>query len=275
MLFKLLNFIFQFVLYYFKIYKNRIFYLNKKKKLQKKIITDLSLDGISIIPNYIDKKKITKIIRETKPHIKKLLKKPTNKMRYFRNSNMGIFRLYELKKISKSSKNIFFDASFLKNISKYYISKNVEFYQDMIEVRQPLKKKLREMKSSSDNYHFDDWKIRLKYFLILSDVTKDDAPMCYIKKSHKLMLFNKKFEYFYNGKSGNYGYFSNNEVKKLKKKYDLKEEICTCKVGTLIIVDTRGIHKGTPLRRINNPRIQLGLYSDTRQKKWNPKNVNI
>ncbi len=275
MLFKLLNFIFQFVLYYSKIYKNRIFYFNKKKKLQKKIISDLSLNGISIIPNYVDKKNITKIKKEIKPYIKKLLKKPSNKMRYFRNSNMGIFRLYEVKKISKFSKNIFFDTSFLKNISKYYISKNVDFYQDMVEIRQPLKKKLREMKSSSDNYHFDDWKVRLKFFLTLSDVNPDDAPMCYIKKSHKLMLFKKKFEYFYNGKLGNYGYFSNNEVKKLKKKYDLKEEICTCKVGTLIVVDTRGIHKGTPLRRINNPRIQLGLYSDTRQKKWNPKNINI
>ena len=51
MLSKLLNFIFQFVLYYSKIYNIRIFYFNKKKKLQKKIISDLSLNGISIIPN--------------------------------------------------------------------------------------------------------------------------------------------------------------------------------------------------------------------------------
>ena len=230
MLSKLLNFIFQFVLYYSKIYKNRIFYFNKKKKLQKKIISDLSLNGISIIPNYVDKKNITKIKKEIKPYIKKLLKKPSNKMRYFRNSNMGIFRLYEVKKISKFSKNIFFDTSFLKNISKYYISKNVDFYQDMVEIRQPLKKKLREMKSSSDNYHFDDWKVRLK-FLTLSDVNPDDAPMCYIKKSHKLMLFKKKFEYFYNGKLGNYGYFSNNEVKKLKKKYDLKRRFVPVKLA--------------------------------------------
>ena len=39
-----------------------------------------------------------------------------------------------------------------------------QFYQDMAEIRQPLKKKLSLMRSSSDNYHFDDWKIRLKYF---------------------------------------------------------------------------------------------------------------
>lgn len=275
MIIKLLKFFFNVSIYYSDVYLNRLLSKKISNRYFHKISEEVKKEGICVIPNFISKKESLKIRKDLEPILKKLVKKPLNKRRYFRDSYKGIFRLYQIKKIISKSQKFFFNNYVIKNFSKYYISNNVEFYQDMAEIRQPLKKKLSLMRSSSDNYHFDDWKIRLKYFLILSDVTKDDAPMCYIKKSHKLMLFKKKFEYFYNGKLGNYGYFSNNEVKKLKKKYDLKEEICTCKIGTLIVVDTRGIHKGTPLRRINNPRIQLGLYSDTRQKKWNPKNINI
>lgn len=272
---KILSFFLQLSLYYFNIYKNRLMYFRYKDILFKKAISNLDKSGIFIIENFLDYKNLNLIKTEVNPKIKKLINKPLKRGRYYRNSKMGIYRLYEMSKLSKIAKNIFFNSTLIKDIAKYYISTKVEFYQDMIEIRQPLKKKLREMKSSSDNYHFDDWKIRLKFFLLLSDVGKNDSPMCYLKKSHKLTMLKKKIEYYANGKNGKYGYHSNKEIREIKKKYNLKEQICTFKAGTLIIVDTRGLHKGTPLKQFNNPRIQLALYSDLRNKRWNPKNINV
>ena len=275
MLFKTSNLFFKFLLYYFNIYKNRFLSIKSKDKLFKKVISDLDVYGISTIPSFLNRKNLNTIKKEIQPQIKKLINNMPKKGKYYRNSKMGIYRLYQVSKTSKSAKKIFFNSTFVKNISRYYISNKVEFYQDMAEIRQPLKKKLKEMKSSSDNYHFDDWKIRLKFFLLLSDVGKDDSPMCYLKKSHKLPMINKKIEYYINGKTGNYGFHSSKEISQIKKRYNLKEKICKFKAGTLIIADTRGLHKGTPLKKTNNPRIQLALYSDIRHKKWNPKNINI
>lgn len=275
MLIKTLNLFFKFLWYYFNIYKNRFFTKKSNDKLFRKVISDLNDYGISTVPNFLEKKDLDQIIKDIQPEIKKIIESIPKKKRYYRNSKMGIYRLYEISKLFKVTKKIFYNSSFVRNIAKYYISRNVEFYQDMVEIRQPLKKKLIEMKSSSDNYHFDDWKIRLKFFLLLSDVGKEDSPMCYLKKSHKIPLITKKIEYYLNGKKGNYGYHSNAEIRQIKKKYNLKEQICTFKAGTLIIADTRGLHKGTPLKKSSNPRIQLALYSDIRHKKWNPKNINI
>lgn len=265
--------------------KKKLEYYNKVKKNRKltkkfdhinfdRLLNDLEENGICFIPNFISKKNVNKIFTEVKPYVNELVKNSLDNLKYYRNTNEGILRLYKISKYSPTSK-LFFRSKLIRNFAKYYIAKDVSFYQEMVEIRQKLKSPLKELKMTSDKFHFDDWRIRLKFFLLLSDVGAKNSPMKYILKSHKINKFKMESDLYKNKKNGRYGFYKNQEIKSILKLNKLKQINCTGKAGTLIAVNTNGIHKGTPLKDLKNPRIQLGLYSDIREKRWNPKNVNI
>ena len=260
--------------YYNSVFLNRSRIKKPKIKYFQKVFQDIENKGICFIPNFLSKKNINKINEELKPYVDKLLNNSLSKLKYYRNTEEGIMRLYNISKFSPTSK-LFFQSYLIRNFAKYYISKNVSFYQDMVEIRQKLKLPLKDLKLTSDKFHFDDWRIRLKFFLLLTKVGLNNSPMKYIPKSHKIDKFSMENDLYINKKNGRYGFYKNHEVKRLIKSNNLKIINCTGNAGTLIIVNTNGIHKGTPLVDPKNPRLQLGLYSDLREKKWNPKNINI
>lgn len=260
--------------YYIKVFINRLFHKQDEDPMFKKVLNDLDEQGISFVKNFLTKKEIKKISNEVKPLIYGLVKKPNKKLKYYRNTHEGLFRLYNISGVSPTSK-LFYNSKLIRNLSKYYISQNVSFYQDMVEIRQKIKRPLSQLKFSSDNFHFDDWKIRLKFFLLLTDVGKKNSPLKYILKSHKIDKSLMEEDLYINKKNGRYGFYKNKEIKDLVASKNLEIINCTGKAGTLIVVNTSGIHKGSPLKDTLNPRIQLGLYSDLREKIWNPTNFNL
>ena len=141
-----------------------------------------------------------------------------------------------------------------------YVSPKVVTFQKMIELR-----KGNNTISSADSIHFDDWKQRFKAFLYLTDVNHENAPFRYFPGSHtgkgwKLQRFFAEYNYWRYGKSGNYGCFSSDQIRTLLNKNIINEKIVTASAGTLILVDTRGLHAGTPL--INGRRVMLANYFD-------------
>jgi len=260
--------------YYLRVKINRLISGNINDNRLKKIIKDLDVDGISFVENFLNSKKVKLIKNDVEPILQKLIKSPLKNVRFYRNVNEGLFRIYKITKKCPSTR-IFFNSPLIKRISRFYISQNTSFYQDMAEIRQAITVPPSTLKGSSDNFHFDDWKIRLKFFLLLEDITPERSPLQYVKGSHKINKYAMESDLFCNGRSGKYGFYTEPEIKKLLNKHKLKISMCTGKKGTLIIVNTGGLHKGTPLIDKKYPRIQLGLYSDVRKVKWNPKNINI
>ena len=149
--------------YYNSVFLNRSRIKKPKIKYFQKVFQDIENKGICFIPNFLSKKNINKINEELKPYVDKLLNNSLSKLKYYRNTEEGIMRLYNISKFSPTSK-LFFQSYLIRNFAKYYISKNVSFYQDMVEVRQKLKLPLKDLKLTSDKFHFDDWRIRLKFF---------------------------------------------------------------------------------------------------------------
>ncbi len=260
--------------YYLKVYLNRFLNRSKQDNRSEQVLKDLNEQGISFIPNFLPQHKIKKISSEVKPLMMNLIRKPDKKLKYYRNTYEGLFRLYNISKISPTSRS-FYNSKLIRNFSRYYVSNNVSFYQDMVEIRQKINRPLNQLKFTSDKFHFDDWRIRLKFFLLLTDVGKNDSPLKYILRSHKINKNTMEEDLFVNKKNGRYGFYRDDEIKEIIKKNNLKILDCTGKAGTLIIVNTNGIHKGTPLRDLKNPRMQLGLYSDLREKRWSPKSFNL
>lgn len=270
----IVNFYIKKISYYFLVYLNRAIAKKPNNKNFRKVKNDLDKNGICFLEDFFTKKETKKMLLQVRPKLQSLIKRPNKKMKYYRNSNEGIFRLYEISKLCPATKK-FFNLKFIRNFTNYYISNKASMYQEMGEIRQKVKLPLGSLKLSSDHFHFDDWRIRLKFFLILTDTNKSNSPLQYIPKSHLINKTKMEKDLFFNGKKGRYGFYTKNEVNKILKKTKLKVKFCVAKAGTLIIVNTNGIHRGTPLVDKKKPRIQLGIYGDIRKKKWSPKNINI
>jgi len=85
-------------------------------------------------------------------------------------------------------------------------------------------------------YHFDMDRFKfLKFFFYLKDVHTDNGPHCYIRGSHKSIPMNIRKD----------RRIDDSELNTYYSPEDIKEFIG--KKGTILAVDTRGLHKGKPL----------------------------
>ncbi len=85
-------------------------------------------------------------------------------------------------------------------------------------------------------YHCDrNAPMFLKYFVYLNDVDRDGGPFCYVRGSHrdKPKGWNRKYRWTHEEIVDMYG--------------EERVEYLTAQVGDLIVADTTGFHRGTPL----------------------------
>lgn len=84
-----------------------------------------------------------------------------------------------------------------------------------------------------------------KALLYLCDVTEQTGPFQFITGTHQfseLVRFQKEFGFRYNQSR-----FTSDEIKEVTRKHPELLFTVTGKLGTLILVDTRGIHRGKPI----------------------------
>jgi len=99
--------------------------------------------------------------------------------------------------------------------------------------------------AAAQMYHFDMDRVKfIKFFFYLSDVDEETGPHCYIEGSHRSLPFNFQDE----------RRFTDEEVRKY---FPGKERILTGKKGTILAVDTRGLHKGLELSKGHRLLLQL------------------
>lgn len=249
---------------YFKLLKKRYyFYTSHKNKISyeyRETLDTLLKDGVVIIPNFVSEEVINSILLETQNPLNEILKNNYDETEHIYNPNYGYYRILECDKVSETSKT-FFNNDMINNIASAYVWKNVSSYQRMIEIRPDP-----GVESNSDVFHFDDWRHRFKAFLYLTDVSEQNAPFRYLRGSHRPGKWReeKDYEYYRYGYEGSYGHFSTEEINDLQSKHNFSEITCTSKKGTLILADTRGIHKGTPLD--SGKRILLANYFAQRER---------
>ena len=92
------------------------------------------------------------------------------------------------------------------------------------------------MNQAAQMYHHDMDRFKfLKFFFYITDVHSENGPHCYVQGSHNGVPKNLQKE----------GRFTDEEISKTFPSSDILE-ICG-KKGTIIAVDTRGLHKGKNL----------------------------
>ncbi len=130
-------------------------------------------------------------------------------------------------------RSIAFDQSILK-IAQTYL--NVSPILDAISLWWSVPFEGRGTSGAAQEYHFDMDRLKfLKFFFYLSDVTPESGPHCYVPTSHRGLPDGLRKD----------GRMTDEEI---KKHFKQPLEICG-KKGSIIAVDTRGLHKGKPLTK--------------------------
>ncbi len=207
-----------------------------------KILKELDREGIVVIPDFFPKEECDRMLAELDGYFNKV-KDGTFEGSYQYNHEQ-LIRISFVDEWAKET-HPFFKHPWFDEIAKAYIDPRAFSYRREAELRDNVNEI-----QQADTYHFDDWRVRFKFFLYLTDVEMENAPFTFLTRTHKMFKGRRKkdIEYERDGENGAYGHFHPQEVRELRRHLECEEIVCTGKAGTLIIADFRGLHKGTPLK---------------------------
>jgi len=202
-----------------------------------KILKDLKKDGISVFSNFIENEKIKVLISNFDQFLK-------NEKNVWTDSQNSDNRIYGIDILDPFFKEIF-ESEDLKKIYNNYISSKYKYSFVMANKLEFKKNNL----GSGGGWHRDTFfSKQLKFILYLTDVSHQNGAFEYIPKSHfksyklKDLLFR----------------FKQKNIRRYAEKNFKNVRQITGKAGDLIIVDTSGIHRGSPIK--NGERIALTNY---------------
>jgi hypothetical protein len=205
--------------------KNLLFNREKEIELRKK--------GYFIIKNFINKEECDAIKTDIDFH--------SLKDYCWRDKYDSDIRIFGIENVEDKFLNIF-NRNNLLNIYKKYISVD-KLYQTVMAAKMTFNE---ENIGSGGGWHRDTSnKRQLKFILYLCEVSEDNGCFQYIEKSH---LLNSKFSSAKILKNNFISQrYSNNEANLISNKLKLKIKSITGSKGTLIVVDTSGLHRGKPM----------------------------
>ena len=218
-------------------------------------LKSLRESGVAILRDYFSRTEVQQWKQQLTPFLDSLKSgHPEAGIKHYSNPEYGVYRLMEADRWVPNTQKFFNDPR-IESIARSYVGSSAHSYQRMAEL-----KPTPGAQSIADTVHFDDWKHRFKAFLYLTDVGPENAPFAYLPGSHRFgaWRFRKEFEYFSGGKDGSYGYFNDSEVEALRSRFRFDCVEYPAAAGTLILADTRGLHRGTSL--VSGQRILLANY---------------
>lgn len=223
--------------------KEPIFINNEinQKSYDKLIYKDLKKNGFTVLRNFC----------KNPEDVVNVLNKYWNNKNAWQDNVKSDTRLFGIDHKIKYFENFFLQHKILMNIFKKYI--NSKKISSLIMANRVLPKK--NNIGSGGKWHRDDKDGRqLKFILYLTDVEPNNGGFNYLKYTHKPI--NRIFNSIQMGCGINAWNFSHDQINKLSPKYEFVD--VTGKAGDLIIVDTSGIHKGSPIYK--GSRIAMTQY---------------
>ena len=226
--------------------RNMWAHLKVKPKLKSKILKELDREGISIIPSFYNLDQVKKLKSDTLEILSR------TDLNIFEDEVSSDFRAFGADFFSDSIKQFCYDKT-LKEILETYEGHQFGLVFTMANHLIPKKGN----RGSGGGWHRDSpTRKQTKAITYLTDVKNTNGPFQYIKGTHKPLdaLKHRILGSF----DRNQKRISEEEVESILKnsKYSITE--VDAKAGDLILVDTRGIHRGKPI--INGERIALTNY---------------
>ena len=221
-------------------------HLKVKPKLKSKILKELDRDGISITPGFFTIDQIDKLKHDA---LKILSRTDLN---IFKDDTESDFRAFGAEYFSSTIKE-FCNNKEIQNTLEIYEGHKLELVFTMANRVTPKDGN----KGSGGGWHRDSpSRKQTKAITYLTDVSSDNGPFQYIKRTHKpLDILKHRFK---GNLSRNQKRISDDEIKQILEHSNYTVEEVEAKAGDLILVDTRGIHRGKPI--ISGERIALTNY---------------
>ncbi|GAA2455865.1 hypothetical protein GCM10010191_88930 [Actinomadura vinacea] len=224
-------------------------------------LTKLRRDGIAIVKDFIPPDRIAAIVDQISNKTD-LLTERTSPGIVKRNAR---FLLLEPEQALPSTR-VFFQNPEIRGLARAYLSKDAVPDRPAVQLKADIGEK-----AIVDFFHIDEWRYLISVFLLLTDVGPDEAPMVYMKGSHRQRLWRipkerEFFSYYDRQSDGQYaneespycGCLLPTEARRLRERHGYSEILCTGQAGTLIIFDNLGLHRSTELRA--NKRLILSSY---------------
>tara|TARA_S200000501_G_C20775350_1_gene722428 strand:+ start:380 stop:1060 length:681 start_codon:yes stop_codon:yes gene_type:complete len=208
-----------------------------EKLLSNQIIKQIKSEGFYILRNFLDNNKID----DLKNSFNKFL---ANENYLWNDSTGSDSRIFGIDLIDKKFRKIF-ETDLLNSVFENYISKNSKY--SFIMANKVVYKN--GNLGSGGGWHRDTFfQKQLKFIVYLSDVNEKNGAFEYIPKSH--FKSSKVVDLFTRLSQKNIRRYADKNYKKAIK--------LTGKKGDLIIVDTSGVHRGSPIE--NGTRYALTNY---------------
>lgn len=220
------------------------------------VFDTLLRDGVAVIRDFYDRTTVDQMAAEAHPWMQQVAAGSfTGAQRTDFLPDHGVFRLHRPNELMPSVQR-FVDDEFTTRLAKALFSP--------LDPRAGIYADYKPTAGAFDYSvmpHIDHWRARLKCFLLLKDVTPDNAPMIYWKRSHNYddpWHFWTEYNYW---QDKDYATFNSMGqvlpavADKLAETYHYERLIAALPAGTLIIADMRGLHAGTVLR--HGYRLQL------------------
>lgn len=204
--------------------------------------TKLQRDGIVIIPDFLSNFDFHCITNEIKDIflVKDGIYSGKNQsLLYAEDGKCGL----EINSSMPYTYNLLVNNVLINSLAQAYHGKQIKLTTTVVHLKYGI-----NSRDEANELHIDDWKIRLKAFYLLSDVTNENAPLIYYKGSHLDTVWQRnqfyvKWAYPYNCGTPSY------LISELIKEYNFEEFVCLAPRGSVILFDGRGLHTGTLLRK--------------------------
>lgn len=165
-------------------------------------------------------------------------------------------RIEELNKYSKYIEN---------NLSNHEITKAIgEMYtKSALYLQRTMAGKLSYEPNnlgSGQGWHRDSYSQQFKAMFYLSDVDENNGPFEYIHKSHHYKNIYKelKLKKKYSRKNNTHTRFDQDTISKYILEYELESKKYIGPKGTIVLFDSRGLHRGSPIN--NGERYAITNY---------------
>jgi Phytanoyl-CoA dioxygenase (PhyH) len=215
---------------------------------QKEILEKIKMEGYAQIDNFLSRSECEKLIG----HVDEILIKKKEFVSI--ESDGSDLRIYGVDRLTNNF-NIKKQIDLVSSLHKlFYFPKKKDSFTLLGKIM------FKEgNKGSGTGWHRDSpFSHQFKTILYLSDVTEKNGPFQYLPKSHKFNNLVKISGYL--KKPLNDDRFTEVEIDSLVKQGIIDEPITFCaNQGTLILVDTRGLHRGKPL--LSHCRYALTSYN--------------
>lgn len=227
----------------------------------------LARDGIVVLPSYLDPTTVTKLKEAlTIPALalQAGMLKDVPDQSVDRHVGHGMCRLYDIDVIFKDDCAFFKEDPVILDLVQAYSSNKAQHCRMAVELRTASDGI--DGYTSINNYmpHFDSLYREVKVFGFLDDVTEDNAPMVYWTGTHKDEEWRWIPDYLrFNGlerlnADRNFSQWRVNEFERTRE--DFNRVTCTGPAGTVVVADTRGLHRGSML----NKGYRLQIFSQYR-----------